>query len=77
MLDPLTAAMFADTLDDFPPVSLQYGVVTQTVPSLLVKVGAGTVGLACRRLATYTPTNGHFVAVLVAGADRVCLGNVT
>ncbi|MEP7114758.1 MAG: hypothetical protein ABI862_15935 [Ilumatobacteraceae bacterium] len=73
MIDPLVAAILTDTPT---PDWLQYGTVTQASP-LQVRVGAATTGLPCRRLASYTtPVAADFVAVLVVGADRVCLGKV-
>lgn len=58
------------------PVRLSYGTVTVAAP-LTVQVGASTLGLPCRRLDAYAaPVVGDYVAVLVVGADRLCLGKV-
>lgn len=54
---------------------LRYGVVTQASP-LKVKLGDASVGQATARLASYTPTLGDQVALLVDDADRLCLGKV-
>lgn len=55
-------------------VDFQMGTVTQASP-LLVQLDGSTAGIATRRLASYTPTLGHRVAVLIIqGSDRLCLG---
>jgi len=57
-------------------VDVVMGTVTQAAP-LLVRTDNAATGTACPRLASYTPTLGHRVAVLVVqGADRLCLGQV-
>lgn len=70
-MDPLVAALL--TTDTASPDGMRFGIVTQAAP-LLVRVGAAVTPTACRRLATYVPVLGDFVAVYVQGADRVALG---
>lgn len=54
---------------------LEYGIVTVASP-LAATVGASTVAVSLKKLSSYTPVFGDYVAVLIAGADRVCLGKV-
>ena len=52
---------------------LRQGIVTATAP-LTVRVGAATTSMACRALASYVPTVGDCVSVLVISGDRLVLG---
>ena len=52
---------------------LRQGIVTATSP-LSVLVGAATTSMACRALASYVPTVGDCVSVLVISGDRLVLG---
>lgn len=57
---------------------LAFGTVTATSPSLQVALDGSTAAATVKRMASYgTPVIGDYVAVLVAGNDRVVLGKVT
>lgn len=56
---------------------LTFGTVTATSPALAVALDGSTAAATVKRMASYSsPVIGDYVAVLVAGNDRVVLGKV-
>jgi hypothetical protein len=62
-------------LDEAEGARLQYGVVDTASP-LTVKIGGVTIATPAVALDSYAPADDDYVAVLVAGADRIVLGRV-
>lgn len=58
---------------------MKIGVITQVTPTLLVMVGASTVGTAATRLASYTApaVNDRVLVAIPSPGDRVVLGKIT
>ena len=68
------ASVIVGNPDDVARVpQLRQGIVTATSP-LSVLVGAATTSMASRALASYVPTVGDCVSVLVISGDRLVLG---
>ena len=68
------ASVIVGNPDDVARVpQLRQGIVTATAP-LSVLVGAATTSMASRALASYVPTVGDCVSVLVISGDRLVLG---
>lgn len=74
-MDTLARALLDGLTEDRKPVRLEYGTVTDDSP-LSVTVGAATTSTLASKLTSYSPTIGDYVAVLVAGEDRLVIGEV-
>jgi hypothetical protein len=75
-MDTIAAAVGAERPDS-QPLRLAFGVVTSTAP-FQVTIDGSTVAATVKRMASYSaPVIGDYVAVLVAGNDRLVVGKVT
>lgn len=60
-----------------PSLRLAFGKVTATTPSLQVALDGSTTAVTVKRMASYSsPVTDDYVAVLVAGNDRLVIGKV-
>lgn len=75
-MSSLADVILGDPDDTARVPQLRQGVVTAASP-LTVLVGAATTAKACRALASYVPTVGDAVSVLVIAGDRLVLGRAT
>ena len=71
----LADVLIGDPADVSRVPQLRQGIVTQVSPRSSSLVGAATTAQACNALASYTPTAGDTVSVLVISGDRLVLGN--
>lgn len=74
-MDELARVLLTGMGTERKPVRLEYGTVTDDSP-LAVTVGAATTSTLAEKLTSYSPTIGDYVAVLVAGEDRLVIGEV-
>jgi hypothetical protein len=74
-MSDLASVIIGEPADTERVPQLRQGVVTQSSP-LLVRVGSSTTATPCNALASYTPSVGDVVSVLVLSGDRLVLGAV-